>query len=184
MEKPVFRRQHTGNAVLDRIQGVVEDLVAFARDQHSRQPVSLSLRTPFTTSSDLSQDTKLAFPVRAGETWDLEFWGNSQCSSTDGVKYEVGAPPDSTVSGWLESSSTNTSVTNWTTTEINAVNTQFGPFHAGASNAARPDRLQARVKAGRDGVVAIRICSETAATTTILSAKAHLRATRVTEVGP
>lgn len=181
---PNFRREQTGNVQLDRIQGVVSDLVEAVRALARAVPdtVSLSLRSDFQTTSADPRATGLRFAVKAGETWNVEVWGNAACSSVAGVAYAIGAPTNSTVSGWIDTSSTNTAVANWLVVQLTAPNVASAACHAGASNSGRPDRITVRVTAAADGFVDIMFSSITSGTTSILSALAYMRATRARAV--
>ena len=179
-------QEHTGDPLLDRIQANVLRLVQAVQGLlvtvEARRVVSLMLAAAFTTTANTAQSTKLTFPVKKGETWDVEVWASASCSTVAGVAYALGAPTGSTVDGWIESSSVDTSVANWLTLQVSAVNTLSAACHAGASNAARPDRINVRVSVAADGDITLKVASITAATTTTLSAKSYLRASKVTLV--
>ncbi len=183
-DTPAHRNEFTGNAGLDRVQENVRSLIAYVKAVVAGLPsiVSLTLAADFTTTDATAQSTHLTFPVKAGEVWDVEYWGNAGCSNTNGMAYAIGAPTGSTASGWIETSSTNTSVTNWLTLQITAIDTLSAACHAGASNAGRPDRINVRVIAGADGAVTLKAASITAASTTTIAALAYLRATKAVKV--
>lgn len=140
--------------------------------------INIVSRVAFTTTSQAATSTLLSFAVAAGETWDVEYWGFGHNSAAGGMKYAIYAPNSSTVSGTLESSSTNTAVANWLIDTFSAPNTLSVACHAGATNAGRPDRINVRVTTVYAGVVAIQVASVTAASTTTVDAAALLRATR------
>ncbi len=179
------RQEHTGDPLLDRIQAnvlrVVQTVQQLLATVEARRVVSLMLEASFTTTAATAQSTKLTFAVKKGECWDVEFWGDASCSSVNGMCYAIGAPAGSTAAGWIDSSSTNTAVANWLTDQVTAPNTLSSACHAGASNVGRPDRINVRVKAGADGFVTLQVASVTAATTTTIAAKSHLRASKVVE---
>jgi hypothetical protein len=184
-----FRAEHTGSAAGDRAQRQAQAAVV-AHEQTKtyvaglalQVPVSLMLSAAFTTTLATATDTKLSFPVLAGECWNVEYWGDGSCSSVNGMCYSIGAPANSSVDGWIETSSTNTLVANWLTIQVTAVNTLSAACHAGANNTGRHDRISARVKVGVAGRITLQAASITAATTTTIAAKSYLRALRVTEV--
>lgn len=180
---PNFRREQTGNAVFDRMQDVVRDLVDVVRDIITNAPLVYTriLRDDITTTLDYATPTTLRFPVKAGEVWDVEYWGYSGCSSVNGCKLALMCPSGSTLFGELESSSTNTAVANWTTQTLSA-STLSTALHAGATSTPRPDRINARVVAGADGYITLAFASTTAATTTTLAGRPCLRGTRAVQV--
>lgn len=180
---PNFRREQTGNAVLDRMQDVVRDLVSIVRDLVRTTPTvySLILRGNLTTTSATPTSTALRFPVRAGDVWDIDYTGYSSCSSVNGCKLAVACPTGSTLAGELESSSTNTLVANWFTQALTA-STLSAALHAGANDNGRPDRINARVTVGTDGYITLQFASATAATTTTLYARSCLRAVKAVGV--
>lgn len=183
---PVHKNEQTGNPVLDRIQdnvrGVVQVLTKLIAAITKAQPISLMLKSDWSTTLATPQPTPLTFPVKAGDIWDVDYFGLDACSSTNGMGHAIGAPPNSTVSGVLYSSSANTAAANWILIAITSPNAFIGACHVGASNAGRPTHLNVRVKAGADGAITLKACSVTAGTTTGIAAKAYLRAMRVTEV--
>lgn len=186
--KIAARTTHTGNFAQDQAQRLAQQTAVKTNSIESRVtalerlvPVVLELAADFTTTLATAQNTKLTFPVALGDVWDVEFWGYGACSTVNGMKYAVAAPSGSVMSGELESSSTNTLVANWTTQTLVA-SALSAATHVGASNAGRPDRINVRVKVQAAGSITLQVASATAGDTTTLSAKALLRATRVTEV--
>ena len=181
---PDHKSEQTGNPVLDRIQNNVRALFATVRALILVQPVSVMLPDTFTTTSANPVATKLSFPVKAHENWRVDLHSSGSCSSVNGMGYALGAPPGSTVDGYLESSSTNTLVANWLVAQVATVGAGITPCHVGASDAARPDRMSARVQVGaQDGQIVIMIYAVNGGTARIYK-KAHLGAWRVTEVAP
>jgi len=184
VDAPVQRTQFTGQAVLDRLQANVRALVDTVRQLvavvESRRVVAMMLAEDFSTTRAVAQNTLLTFPVVKGELWDVEFFGYGACSTVTGMKYAVGCPAGSVMSGELESSSTNTAVANWTTQGLTA-STLSAATHVGASNAFRPDRINVRVKVGANGAITIQAASAAAADTTRVAARSLLRANRVVE---
>lgn len=177
-----FRREHTGSAGADRLQADARRAsIALQHQIDQGLPLSLALRDAYTTTSADLQVTPLWFPVKAGDLWELEFWGFGACSSVNGMRYGIGAPDGSNVSGTIETSSTNTLVANWLIGTFTAANTASITCHAGATNAGRPDRIYARVKAASAGRIALLVASVTSGTTTTLAAQAYLRAHRYLE---
>ncbi len=178
-------QEHTGDALLDRIQSNVLRLVQAVQkllvDFEARRVVSLMLASDFTTTTATAAATKLTFAVSKGETWDVEFWGYAGCSSTNGMKYAIGCPAGSVLLGELESSSSNTAVANWGTEPLSA-STMSSPTHVGATSTPRPDRINARVFVGADGAITLQVASATSGTTTTLTGKSYLRASKVTRV--
>ncbi len=149
-------------------------------DRLDRQ-ILLALAQDFVTTATSLVATPLAFPVRAGENWLVEVWADAACSSVNGMVYALGAPAGSQVRGWVQSSSTNTAVANWFVGQFTAANTASTACHVGATNAGRPDRIEARIEAATDGTISILVAGVSASTTTI-SRQAALRATRYARV--
>lgn len=147
--------------------------------------ILLCMAQKFTTSSQRLQPTVLSFPVKKGDLWFIEFWGLGHSAGAGGINYAVFGPPNSLVSGVLESSTFNTAVAQWFSQTITTLNTQtLGPCHAGATDAGRPDRLRARVECKSDGDIAIAAATVTAASLSTIDAQAMLRATRYIKVLP
>ena len=182
---PTHRYEHTGNALLDRVQDNVRRLIASVVQLvvvvEARRVVSLMLEEDFTTTAATAQSTKLSFAVVKGESWDVEVCGNGGCSTVDGMKYAIACPAGSVLSGELDSSSANIAVANWTRQALTA-STLSAATHVGATNAGRPDRINARVTVGADGFITLQAASATAADTTTVYAKTYLRASKVTLV--
>ncbi len=181
------RREHSGDFAKDQAQRLAQQVAQRVNRQEDQladldaKTVSLMLARDFTTTLATATSTPLSFPVKKDECWDVEFWGYGACSNTTGMKYALYCPAGSVASGEIESSSSNTSVANWTTDNVVA-NALLAATHVGASFAGRPDRFNARVKVAVDGNVTLQVASVTAGATTLLRAKAYLRATRVQEV--
>ncbi len=168
-----------------QIQGQDAARAANGANRRLDEQLLLVLAAPFKTTVVVLNPTKLAFPAKKGDLWFIEYWGLGRCSSVNGMNYGLFVPPNSVVSGTLETSTTNVSVANWTITQF--LQTSLAPIgtaHVGANDNGRPDRLQARVQCGADGNIAITAASVTAATTTTIEAQAILRATKYIKVLP
>lgn len=179
---PPHRDERTGNVVLDRIQENVRKLFVTLAALLAVQPIGVCLAADFTTTSANPVNTPLRLPVKAGEVWDIEFFGRGACSSVNGMGYAFGAPPGSTVSGVLYSSSTNTLVANWLLLTFSSINTAIGTCHAGANTTPRPDSFNARVKVAQDGFIIVQAYAVTAGTTATVVAQSMLRGKRIAEV--
>lgn len=183
---PSHRSEHTGDALLDRIQANVRSLVQTVAQviatAEARRTVSMMLASDFTCTEATLQATNLTFAVRKGECWEVEYCGRSACSSVDGMGYGVGAPVGSTISGEVYSSLANVGVAEWFLTAITSISTFIVASHVGASDAGRPDFIRARVKVAADGFITILASSVTAGTTTTISQKSYLQAIKVIEV--
>lgn len=188
MTIPVHRGEQTGDPVLDRVQNNVRSLILAMREIYDRvaaleaaAPISVMLRDDFTTTAATAQNTLLSFPVKAGECWDVDYYGAAGCAGDAlGMKYAIAAPPSTVISGYLDSNLT--SATDDTHPPITAVNTLTSAVHT-VNGATRPDHINVRLKAGESGNVTLQACSTTAGRTTTILAKAFIRAVRVTEVG-
>lgn len=136
----------------------------------------LSLAANFTTTSTSATSTNLAFPIRAGETWILEFDGIMQCSSTGGCAYAIGAPGGTTVTGWLDS--TTSGINSRSVEQITVPNSLTTTAVHTVATTPTTDRLVATVTAVADGNITIQAASVTSMQTTTIFAGATLRARR------
>lgn len=177
---PPHKSEQTGNAVWDRIQNNIRQIVDVVRQLISVQPLSLISADAFKTTSAIPVETMLRFPVKAGEIWHVEFFGLGHCSSVNGMSYALGAPPNSVVSGIHYSSTASTAVANWFLSALPATpGTSFGAMHVGANDAGRPDNFYARVKCAGDGFISLKVHAITAGTTATLDGMALLRGHRL-----
>jgi hypothetical protein len=185
MADPTHRNEHTGMADLDRIQATVRELIVQVKSLLARfnrhERVSLMLAAAFTTTLATIRDTGLGFDVLPGEIWDLDYYGEAGCAGDAlGMKYAIGAPMGTTITGYLDSNLT-TAVDD-THVAITTVNTLTSAVHTVNGN-TRPDHINVRLKvAGTPGRVYIGAACTTAGRTTTVGAGAYLRACRVVEV--
>ncbi len=147
------------NQVLDVLDGRVD--IARAQD--------------WTTTAATAQTVKnFTFPVLDGECWCVEFWGLAGCSgSANGMKYAIGAPPRSTVSGVLDSSLTN--AIDDAHVQFSAPDTLTSAVHT-VNGGFRDDYINVRIKVAGNGAISLRACSTTATNTTTIKALAYMRA--------
>ena len=179
---PSYRTEHTGQPMLDRIQAALAEAIDAIRRLDARLPAlhSLALRSDFTTTSADAQNTALEFPVHDGELWLIEgCFPITVDGSANGMKYAIGAPPQSEITALLDSSLT--SSTDDTHVQITAVNTLTGAVHT-VNGGTRVDHLNGRIKVVGDGMCTLQVASTTAGNTTTVRARAWLRATRYREV--
>lgn len=185
MVTPVHKNEQTGQAGLDRIQQNVRALIADVRSMLLRLAAaerhSLMLTDAFTTTIATATSTKLTFPVRAEEIWDIDYYGAAGCAGDAlGMKYAIAAPTGSTIAGYLDSNLANS--TDDTHVAISAVNTLTSAVHT-VNGGTRPDHINVRIKVGHvDGSITLQAACTTAGRTTTIDAGAYLRAHRVTSV--
>jgi len=144
--------------------------------------ILLCLAQNFTTNSQALKATPLSFPVQKGDLWFIEYWSLSHSAGAGGINLSVFGPPNSLVTGVLESSSANTAVANWFSTTFLVLNGVIAACHAGATDAGRPDRIQARIECGDAGRIAIAASTVTAGSISTIDRRALLRATRFSKV--
>lgn len=142
----------------DSTSGVVADLAI----------ASWYLTANFTTTSATATATNITWPVVNAEAYTLECYLTTQCSSTGGVKYSIGAPVGSTVEGWLDA--TTTSITTLTRQRFTAVNTLNGTATHTVATTPGPDVIRARVVSGGAGSITLKAASVTAGQTTTIFA--------------
>lgn len=144
--------------------------------------VLLCLAQKFTTNSQALKATPLSIPVKKGDLWFIEYWSLSHSAGAGGINLALLGPARSLVTGVLESSTANTAVANWFSTTILTLNAVISACHAGATDAGRPDRMQARVECGEDGRISIAASTVTAGSISTIDERALLRATRYNKV--
>jgi hypothetical protein len=174
----LFLRSYApGRAVIrvERSQHYIDDGNVVA-NKYSEQLLSAT----FQTTAATAQTTSLSVTVNPGELWRVEYWGYSRCSTVNGTKYAL-LVPSGTAGGWLDSSTVNVAVANWTTQDMTA-NTLSTALHAGATNAFRRDQMVMWVRVGATGgTLAIQFCSATAGDTSQLQINSMARFTRIAE---
>jgi len=177
-----YRDEQTNNPILDRIQARIREVIDALNvlDALPLPRYVLALQKDFTTTSATAQRTPLAFPVRKGETWLVEFAGLAGCTgSANGMKFAILAPAGSEISGALDSSLT--TATDDSHQQFTAVNTLTTAVHT-VNGGVRDDAATFCLKASENGFCAIAIAATTSGNTAKLAAKAWIRASRYREV--
>lgn len=111
-----------------------------------------ALTADATTTSVTLVASNLAFPYKAGETWNVFFQGAGACSSASGMKYGIGCTGAVTIMGTHYSSTT--SITTRGYRLFTAANTLLNTVHNVAAG-QRDDQIGFTFTASADGVCSI-----------------------------
>jgi hypothetical protein len=150
--------------------------VAMVSDQ-----ISLRLNANFTTTVVTATASNLTFAMGANEIWVVDVDLTTQCSSTGGVKYAIGAPAGATLEGWLYSDLA--AVTTLSYQRLTAINTLTTTATHTVATTPGPDRMWFTIVNGATpGNCTIQFASGVAAQTTTVFAGSRLNAQKATNV--
>jgi hypothetical protein len=183
MSRIPFRREHTGNAAVDRVQRTGQQAAAklsTVEDQLLYLPAAIVLKDTFTTTRNSAAGTKLAIQVKRGDLWVMQYYGRAGVSgSVNGMSYMIAAPTGSTLQGILHSSLG--AITTLAYVQLNAINTLTSAVHT-VNGGFRDDWINVRVRVEADGILGLKACSTTAGDTTTILKGALAIFYRYTEV--